>query len=896
MKKKLFYITFSCLLIVHCDTFAQMRKATYLYNNSDYAKAIPFYLKATKSSKNNPQALEKLADCYRLTNDYANAETYYSQLITAGDVPQAIDYYNYATILKNNGKYDKAKQEINAYLKLNPNDKNAKLQLASFDKVIEWQNDPQEYKIKNLIGINSKVAEFSPVVYKNELIFVSERNPDLVNFEDYGWTNEPYLNIYASDIKQKSDSVSFSKAHLFSNTTNTSGHDGPISFTSSGDEMYFARVNTKGKKDKNFVNRSKIYFSKRSGNSWGKVMAFTYNSDTYSVFDPCISADGQSLYFASDMSGGFGGTDIYICKRNGDTWGQPENLGSDINTSGNEVFPYLRTDGVLFFASDGQAGLGGLDIFSATQQNGKWNNVEHLGAPVNSSADDFGIYFTDTKNGYFSSNRVGGKGSDDIYSFKQTTNFIAVSGRILLSKNANDPAKNVKVNLLTDPGGQLLKSSTTDNGGNFKFNHLNPNNKYMVKMDGEDAAHLGKTKYFLADDKGKLVRVTVADNAGNKFVFRDLPADENTLSPMDEGDTTHSIAGNLLVGDNPSIPLTNAKVNLVNDKGEIVQSTTTNAFGSFVFANLPTDQNYMVKVDENDPALNGKKIMMTDRNGKEMGTTNAANNGTFSFRMLASDQNTLSQMDVKDADLRWDMKGKILSDNNKALPNMKVNLVDDKGNVIQTTTTDANGGFDFNELPTDQNYLVAMDATDTRIKKVKKLYLTDASGKVIKEINVDKSATFSFHLLQSDKTELGTIYVNDPWLKVLKMKNEKKSAKEDSLLIIENIYYDYGKWDILAAGQKTLDKVVQVMKNDLSISIELSAYTDPRGTAEFNQTLSDKRAKTAVDYIVAHGISFKRISGKGYGKTKLLNDCGTQPCTEEQYAINRRTEFKVIRK
>ncbi|HVA99494.1 MAG TPA: carboxypeptidase regulatory-like domain-containing protein, partial [Bacteroidia bacterium] len=865
-------------------------------NNSDYAKAIPYYLKAIKSKNNNPKALERLADCYRLTNNYQNAETYYSQLITAGNVPQTIDYFNYAIILKSNGEYEKSKQEIIAYLKLNPSDKNAQIQLASFDKIAEWQSEPAMYSIKNISSINSNVSEFSPIIYKNEMVFVSERNPDLVNFQDYGWTNEPYLNIYASEIKQNKDSVSFGTPFLFSKKTTSDGHDGPISFSTAGDEMCFSRVALKGNKDKNFVNRSKIYFSKRNGNSWGKVIPFQYNSDSYSVYDPCISVDGQSLFFASDMPGGFGGTDLYVCKKNGDAWGQPENLGTDVNTSGNEILPFQRADGTLFFASDGQQGLGGLDVFSATYQNDKWTNVDHLGMPLNSSADDFGICFTDNNNGYFSSNRAGGKGSDDIYSFKQINNFINVSGKILLSKNINDPAKNVKVNLLSEKDENILKSTKTDISGSFIFEHLNPDKKYMVKMDDEDATQLGKKQYYLANDKGKIVRVTVVDKAGNKFVFQNLPADTNALMPMDDADSSHTIAGNLLVGENPSAPLTNVKVNLINDKGEIVQSTTTNTFGSFVFSNLPSDQNYMVKVDENDPAINGKKITMTNRNGTEIANTTAGKNGTFNFKILASDKNTLDQMNVKDADLRWDMKGKIVSDNNKALNNLKVNLVDDKGKIIATTTTNASGGFNFKDLPTDKNYMVTMDANDTRIKKAKKIFLTDNTGKIVKVAIVGKDATFSFHLLKDDKSELGTIYVNDPWLKVLKMKNEKKLAKQDSLMIIENIYYDYGKWDILPAAQQTLDKVVQVMKNDPSISIELSSYTDPRGTAEFNQTLSDKRAQTAVDYIIAHGISAKRISGKGYGETKLLNDCGTHPCTEEQYAINRRTEFKVIRK
>lgn len=250
-------------------------------------------------------------------------------------------------------------------------------------------------------------------------------------------------------------------------------------------------------------------------------------------------------------------------------------------------------------------------------------------------------------------------------------------------------------------------------------------------------------------------------------------------------------------------------------------------------------------------------------------------------------------MVVEDSELRFDLKGNLLNDSKDPLANSVINLVDENGTVIQSVKTDGNGSFSFVNLPADKNILFSLDETDPKMKSFTKLYITDAKGNVIKELT-KINGSFKFTILPVDQNKIGVVYVDDPWLKVLQLKNE---TRKDSLTIVENIYYNYGEYKILPEAEKTLDKVINIMKNDPQLNIELSSHTDSRSSAEYNMKLSQQRAKAAVDYIVNKGISRSRISGKGYGESRLINRCADGvECSEEEHAKNRRTEFKILRK
>lgn len=870
------------LLLFAFNSFAQLKKANQYYSNDEYTKAIPLYIEVLKTEPDNIQALEGIANSYRLTRDYTQAEPYYERLIKQNGV-DPLNHLYYGLVLKGNNKPKEAKAEFKQYGQAFPSDKRTALLIRSCDELNALTQKVKQVEVSPFAAANTEDSEFSPVVYKDKLVFTSDKKQKLTE------TKSRYLHVYAVDIK--SDKAA--SAEMLPYPVNSEFHDGPVSFNAEQNMMLLTHVEIEGIKD---TNRAKIYFSFLEKNKWSKPVPFEYNSKKYSVAHPALSADGQQLFFASDMFGGNGGLDIYVCQRQGESWGQPQNLGSKINTAGDEAFPYPRKDGTLFFASDGHPGFGGLDIFSSVKNGGKYGNVTNMGADLNSVADDFGVVFTTDSLGYFSSDRQGGKGKDDIYKFTIVNTEMSIEGKVVKGYNANNILKKAELTLLSETG-VPLDMETTDNSGYFKFDGLERGRKYHIKIENVPDA---KAKYYMLDTKNKFIRETGIDGWGGKYVFRNLPSDPSEVIEI-TGDVI-TVAGNLLVGDQTTKPLVNTKVNIIDQDGNIVQTVVTNAFGSFVFTNLPSDKTYIVRVDEKDVQLVRKsKIILTNKSGQEIQATNAGKEGAFTFTLLASDKTVLKRMEVEDVDLRIEFKGKFVGDDKKPLANSVVNVVNDKGEILQTTKTDETGAFYFENLPSDQHYLIKLDEKDPQLKRIKKVVLTNSKGDVVKEVKTieNPEEPYSFSFLPSEKTKLATVYVDDPWLKVLKLKNASVSsaAAKQNLTIVENVYYDYGEYRMPAEANKILDKVINLMESDPDLLVEIASHTDSRSSKEYNLNLSEKRANAAVDYIVKNGIDKARISGKGYGESKLINNCADGvTCSEEEHAKNRRTEFQIARK
>lgn len=864
--------------------FAQIKKGDKYVSRAQYVKAIASYKKVARSNSSEKQeALIKLADCYKNINDYTNAEASYKSALAINSSVAPDVYYNYGQILKTNNKYPEAVEQYTQYIKLKPNDANATKALKFCREIKYYMSKPVEYDIKNVEKINSAKSEFSPIILKNKIAFVAEK--ESFNFVDYtvnDYNGEPYLNMYISEI----DEASAKKTKTLSKKINTDYHDGPACLSADGTTLYFTRVNYKRKKD--FVNRAKIYISTGHDRSWGKIKAFEHNSDDYSVAHPSISNDNNTLIFTSDMPGGYGGKDLWMCKRSGNGWEKPINLGPDVNTSGDEMFPTLRKDGILFFSSNGLPGFGGLDVYSAKNIDGKWILIRNEGLNMNGGSDDFGIAFLTDSTGYFSSNRAGGKGKDDIYWFKFTNKFIILSGTVLLTESTSDPAKNVNVTL-TDESGKHLDSTKTNAQGYFEFKNLDGDKKYLAIIDSEDPQFSGKARYYLADKNNVVQRVTnkVGDE---KFVFKNLPVDPNGLPDLYTDDNL-TLAGNLLYGENPSKPIKNTRIKLVNDHGDVIEETTTNEFGAFAFRNIPSDQNYLISIEETDISLPANtKVTLTNKSGKELKTFYTGG-GKFNFKILNSDKNLLKEMDAEDVNLIMEVYGYMYDQNKKPISNAKIKIKED-GSAFdpQVVTTSDKGKFNFKNLKGDKNYLFEADENDPSLSGVTRIYIADSRGRIYKVIDKNSLGKFSFKILDADKAAMGEFVVDDPWLQVLELKN--KQQKE--LTIIENIYYASGDFKLDAAGVKILDKVISVLNSNSKLIIELSSHTDSKSSDQFNLTLSKKRAQFAVDYLVAKGIDKKRLKAVGYGETKLLNKCinGVE-CSDEEHKINRRTEFKI---
>jgi outer membrane protein OmpA-like peptidoglycan-associated protein len=751
---------------------------------------------------------------------------------------------------------------------------------------------PRRFEVKNDSSLNTKYSEFAPVFFKDGLVFTSNRERDIVNFEMSGWKNEPYFNIYFAQRSKEGDKTGFKTPVIFSPVTNSLFHDGFASFSGDQTELFFSRIALHATSGK--VIEPCIYRSKSSEGKWGKPELMKLADDSVWVSHPSISADGKRLFFSSDMPGGFGGKDIYFSEKKGDHWGAPENAGPMVNTPFDEICPYIRRDNVLFFSSTGHLGFGGFDIFSCANSEGEWMKAENLGAPLNSSTDDFSIVFAeDNQSGFFASDRPGGKGGDDIYSFIQMS-LVKMRGKVLLSRDLNQPARGMKLMLMSEDG-QVIAVTTTDDAGFFQFEKLSPDKKYLVKMDEADPHFNPGKRYYLTNEQNKIIGVTVINERGEKFVFEKLVADLNTLKPMEEERTSLQIAGTLLVGENPSRPFAFKRLILSDENGNIIKVMITNGLGSFVFTELDLDRIYFLSADEKDAGLYAReKIRLTNSSKKEIAIMMTGTGGSFRFKLLKGEQQELAKMRVEDDQLKTDLKGRIYADSLiHPLLNMKMELINEQGQVQQTITSTGTGGFTFSTIPFNQSFLVHLDETEPALKNVKKILFTDEKGTIIKVIYLNRKHGFRFQILRGDFKNLMEVYVDDPWLKVLQFKGNGKS-KGDSITIVESIYYNLNDYKVLPEARIILDKVVNIMKNNPDLGVEVDSHTDSRASDEYNLALSQKRAKEAVDYIVKNGISEKRIKGIGYGETRLINRCGNGvDCTEEEHAKNRRTEFIV---
>lgn len=383
--------------------------ADKLVESQDFGQAVQEYLLLTEKGNSDPYVMKQLGDCYYNMNNSVDAEKWYGLAIKTKQDPEI--YYRYGQMLKSNGKYEESNDQMKTFVALMPNDKRAKEFSANPDYLSELMGIEKAFVVE-MISVNSSRSDFGAVLYDDVLYFVSARNE---SNKIYGWNNEPFLDIYRSSFN---DDGTYTEPTPLSDL-NSRFHEGPISVTKDGNTIYFS---SESFKEKLFVNdkAQKLRFgqvnlfkgSKEKGR-WVNTMPLPFNSKNYSTGNPSIDKEGKILYFASNMPGSVGGTDLWKVAVNADgSFDAPENLGSSINTVGDENFPFITDDNVLYFSSNGLTGFGGLDVFSVDLSTG--GVPKNMGQPINSAKDDLAFTFNKEKEiGYISSNR---SGIDHIYS------------------------------------------------------------------------------------------------------------------------------------------------------------------------------------------------------------------------------------------------------------------------------------------------------------------------------------------------------------------------------------------------------------------------------------------------------------------------------------------------
>ncbi|MGB0423475.1 MAG: OmpA family protein, partial [Flavobacteriales bacterium] len=605
------------------------------------------------------------------------------------------------------------------YMQMKPNDKFIKKYLTTDNCAYEIVRDSSRFLINNS-DINSTSSDFAPCFVEGKVMFSSARGiSGKGKRKKYSWNDQSYLNLYTADVLRDS---SLQNVNIANKDANSRFHEGTVAYDYLNKEIFFTRnYYHKGEKNKGDDGRLNlaIFYGTYENGELGKLKEFKFNNPEYSVGHPALTNDGKTMYFTSDMPGGQGGTDIYKVERTGNDWTDPVNLGDEINTPGDEMFPYIDLNGVLHFASDGHPGLGALDLFYLDPTSN--NEVTNFGYPVNSSFDDFGlIIHSDGRVGYFSSNRPGGLGDDDIYEFTiRKAGTIRVSGTVVDAET-----------------GEVIPNSTI----------------------------------LLKDEKNEVVLQVVANADAEGDYFFDV-----------EYDKTYTIIG----------------VKNGYFQKEVV--LTTNDRSGFIDAN-----------------------------------------------------------DIELSRYAYASEGKVLeAATGEPLEGALVTLYDQDRNTIAQTVTLANGNYSFG-LEGEKQYFLEADHQPFPRQEI----TLDTRG---------RPATIIYSDFRLFMIEAGAV------------------------IRLDNIYYDYNKASLKKEAERELDRLVKLMKDSPTMTIELGSHTDARGSSAYNLSLSRKRAKSAVNYLISKGISRNRLVPKGYGETNLINRCtDNSKCSDEEHAKNRRTEFRIL--
>lgn len=482
MRNTLRHLTLLLLLLAHVaplwaqgNAEAHTRIADRYYQRMAYAQAREEYKIAADLGAVNEHVVKRLADCSMKLGDTKEGEIWYAQVVRYLN-REPLDLYMYAQALKGNGKYAEAEEWMDRYLAMARNEEGSKKSnIVDFAK--KFTSNLDRFTVKRVTA-NSPMDDMA-VTWDgmDRVLFSSSRDTTVGMQWRSAWNDQPFLDLYSASRQPDGDLIG---AKRVSGNVNSKLHEGPAVVAPDG-TLWYTRTNAA--KSKNGIHRLSILHAQRDGDGWKGDDPFLYNNPECSVGHPAISSDGKWFYFVSDMPGGYGGTDIYVCENRGGQWGEPRNLGPGVNTARNELFPFIADDGTLYFSSTGLPGLGGLDIFASNRgSRGDFAFSVNVGAPVNGPKDDFAFVIDkNNSNGYFTSDRPGGAGGDDIYAFTMhyplEQRFLC-TGTVIDDDNAL-PVPDVELVLL-NADGVVVESTRSDADGRYSF-PVEENKEYAVR-------------------------------------------------------------------------------------------------------------------------------------------------------------------------------------------------------------------------------------------------------------------------------------------------------------------------------------------------------------------------------------------------------------------------------
>ncbi len=522
---KIWPTIFFSLLFYGVHGQSVLHEANEYFDERKFVKAIPFFEKAFEK-KETYEAASKLAYCYLRTRNVASAEFWYTKALSMKDYDPKIRL-EYADVLKQNQRYRDAKAQYSFYaVEMEIDKATMNMMIQGCDSAQAWLNSSPEQSVIEMEGINTPYSEMAPAWYEDQLCFASDRLSTKSPWKELNEeTGTSYYELYISNIDNQ---TVWNVNHLNEQDKNPY-HDGPAAVDKFGQSIIYSTINYDQKRD-NDIYALDLFIGELLGDQILEKVPFEHNTAEFSETHPYLSADGERLYFVSDRPNGYGGTDIYVCLKQGDSsWSAPKNLGPGINTEFDEQFPSERTIDELYYSSNRPSSLGGLDIYLSKKENGIWQPGQNMKPPLNSPRDDFGMLFIgEKKEGYFTSNRDGGKGNDDIYGFAFfPPDSIRLRDSLLALKELDSIVdqipiqRNLKIDELSLRFAIGLDTTSYLQGR-------------VVETDGKTSKPIEGSAVLVINQKGGGQKTTKTDDKG-KFEVKNDKDDEYSIKASKEG-------------------------------------------------------------------------------------------------------------------------------------------------------------------------------------------------------------------------------------------------------------------------------------------------------------------------------------------------------------------------
>jgi len=488
--KNIIYIAVASLCFL--NTVAQTSSLKYAddkYEKYAFIDAIKVYESVANKGYKDEKTFQRLGNSYYFNAELIKALKWYEELFALNEQQEPEYLYRYAQCLKSAGNYTKADAILEKFTQRAIADKRGELFEKNKNYLQQIKANSGQFEIADA-GINSNFSDYGSTVFNDKLVFTSARDTGGIAKKNFKWTNKSFTNLYSAEIMPDGK---LGTPTRFQKEVNTKFNESTPVFSKDGKTIYFTRnnfLNGKRGRDEKKITLLKLYTATLVDGEWKDVIELPFNSNQYSVAHPTLSVDGKTLYFASDMPGTLGQSDLFKVKINDDgTFGKPKNLGTSINTEGRETFPFISDDNELYFATDGRPGLGGLDIFVTKINNDEsFEEIQNLGEPINSPEDDFAFIINNiNRTGFFSSNRENGHGFDDIYKFTETRKLSCeqeLNGTIT-DIETNETLANATVTLY-DEKFQSLEQVISDEKGNYTFKGVKCDSNYYVRISKTD--------------------------------------------------------------------------------------------------------------------------------------------------------------------------------------------------------------------------------------------------------------------------------------------------------------------------------------------------------------------------------------------------------------------------